>query len=158
MGFWLSEVQILLILLLTGSTCPSSRDCLCTMFSCRLLFGPTVVTYFVCNKEFIYWLRSYVYVYSCHFPHLLFVYHCSFIGFSQYFSHIFVFYRYLSIWFLGPLLGRSPRQSYPGPSWQIEDDSTVLKRPTVHPCCTTALTASGRNSTLVRRCLQDKKE
>ena len=78
LGFWLWEVQILPVLLLTGSTCPSSRDCLCNIFSCRLLFGPTVVTYFACSKGFIYWLRSYVYVYSCNFPRLLFVYHCFF--------------------------------------------------------------------------------
>ena len=42
------------------------------MFSCRPLFGLTVVLYFPCNKRFIYLLHFYVFVYSCHFPCLFF--------------------------------------------------------------------------------------
>ena len=43
------------------------------MFSCRRLFGPTVVPYFPCNKRFIYLLHFYVSVFSRHFPHLFFL-------------------------------------------------------------------------------------
>ena len=80
----MSEVD----LLLTGSACPSSSDHLATKFSCRLLFGPTVVPYFACNEGFIYWLLSYACVFF--FPAISPVC-CLFaivsgIGFSQYFS------------------------------------------------------------------------
>ena len=62
----------------------------------RLLFGPTVVPYSACNEGFIYWLLSYVYVFFPVIPpsvvclplFLLLV-------FSQYFSPIFVFSRFL---------------------------------------------------------------
>ena len=61
----MSEVD----LLLTGSACPSSSDHLATKFSCRLLFGPTVVPYFACNEGLIYWLlNSYVCVFFLPFP------------------------------------------------------------------------------------------
>ena len=59
----MSEVD----LLLTGSACPSSWDHLSTKFSCRLLFGPTLVPYFACNEGFIYWLLSYVCVFCFFF-------------------------------------------------------------------------------------------
>ena len=46
------------------------------MFSCRLLLGPTVVPYFLCNKGFICLLHFYVSLYFCYFPRLLFVCLC----------------------------------------------------------------------------------
>ena len=43
------------------------------MFSCRRLFGLTVVPYFPCNKRFIYLLHFYVSVFSCHFSRRFFL-------------------------------------------------------------------------------------
>ena len=74
---------------------------LCTIFSCRRLFGPTVVTYFAYNKGFIYWLRSYVYVYYCHFPRLLFVCNCFWYWFFSVLLAFLLFSRYLSMRCLG---------------------------------------------------------
>ena len=89
-------------LLLTGSACPSSWDYLSIKFSCRLLFGPTVVPYFACKILFIdYFLMSVVVVFvlfcffvflfffSCHFPRLLFVCHCFCHWFSLSTSRLF---------------------------------------------------------------------
>ena len=59
-----------------------------TKFSCRLLFGPTVVPYFACNEGFIYLLLSYVYIFFCYFLPLLFVCHC----FCYWFFSVFLAY------------------------------------------------------------------
>lgn len=55
-------------LLLTGPACPSSWDYFSTKFSCRLLFGPTVVPYFACNERFIYLLLMHTFFFSLPFP------------------------------------------------------------------------------------------
>ena len=102
----ISEVD----LLLTGSACPSSWDHLSTKFSCSLLFGPTVVPYFACNEGFIYWLlNSYVcvfflfvlFLFSCHFPRLLFVCNCFWYWFFSVLLAFLLFSRYLSMRCLG---------------------------------------------------------
>ena len=118
------------------------------MFSCRLLLGPTVVPYFLCNKGFICLLHFYVSLYSCYFPRLLFVCLCFCYWF---FSVLLAFFSLLHF----PDVFQSgfwdfDQDALPvGPTQGLAErlKTTILSS---NPRCTTALTASGRNLLLIR--------